>query len=203
MFLAVILPFPLYLGWETMRLTSGLSSSGVGISLTRLRVRLKFFSQRFRRSQAGWQFALWGRQLALVLIVNFTPDAITGAALALLVMAVALYFHVRCRPFRFQLTNLVESGLLVTCCLLLGLACIYDRVSLFTEGWVRVILQVLLVIPIYGVVFGTLAGVLWLSTNWAGDMWVEEEDVDWDEDEVDDEDKDRSGENIYAPHDAL
>ena len=166
-----------------------------------MRVRLKFFTQRFRRSQARWQFVLWVRQIALVLVATFTPNGIVGAVLTLVILAVSLYTHMLCRPFRFKLTNRVEAGLLFICCCLLGLACLYDRVSLFTEGWVRVVLQVCLVFPIYFVVLVTIAGALWLSSSFAEDAWVEEEDVDWDEE--DEEDEEADGGKAYTPHDEL
>ena len=162
-----------------------------------MRVRLKYFSQRFRRSQSQWQFVLWGRQVALVLVATFVPNGIVGAALTVLLLAISLYFHMLCRPFQYKLINRVESWLLFVCCVLLFIACVYDRVSLFTQGWVRVVLQVCLVVPIYFVVLATIAGTLWLSCTYSKDAWVKEEDIGWDEEEKVDE-----GE-AYPPHDAL
>ena len=197
LFLAIILPLPIYLAWETARLTSPYSAAEGAIPLARMQIRLKFFTQRFRRSQSLWQFVLWLRQIALVLIVTFIPDGVIGAGSAAFVLAIALWVHIQCRPFRFKLINRVETGLLAVCVLILALACAYSSISLNTEGWVRGLLQVLLLIPLYFVALATIAGALWLSVKTSGNVWEEEEDVDWDDDEG------ISGESVYAPHDAL
>jgi len=104
------------------------------LSNARLRVRLQYLMAKYADHAAYWQFVLWARQLALIIINSFHTRngrmmvlAEAFATLGVLIASLILHCHVQ--PYAYRHQNVLETRL--AACSILAVAI---SVVLYTRG---------------------------------------------------------------------
>jgi hypothetical protein len=133
--------------------------------------RLAYIIHRFASHAPEWQFALWLRQVLLLVVGSRTISAALPSSsvlpwvqlgLSLLIVALSLFWHRRRQPYAFASQNALESGLLGSVVLLLLLA-IPCHALVKADGTVSPALDAVMT----ALVLGSLAGaVLFALRDW-------------------------------------
>ena len=122
-------------GWRS---GNWISSKG-GRTLPRsLRLRVFYLTHRFALHAQSWQFVVWLRQLALVILIFVnelikarSPSSVKyvrypAAAIATIVILIALKAHHSVKPYAYKGQNALETFLMVSNVILLSFACGYQ-----------------------------------------------------------------------------
>ena len=111
-----------------------------------LRQRVFYLTHRFGMHAQRWQFVVWARQLALIILIGvnellaynypvqlkYTRYAMTGVAVVIIL--VALRWHVKVAPYAYKTQNALESFLMISNVLLLATACVYQSLADIERG---------------------------------------------------------------------
>ena len=125
-------------GWCTSR--------GLRVYPRSLRQRVFYLTHRFGMHAQRWQFVVWARQLALIILiavneliayhfpvqVKYTRYASTFVAV--IIIFVALRWHVKVAPYAYKSQNALESFLMICNLLLLTTVCIYQTLADIERG---------------------------------------------------------------------
>ena len=122
-------------GW----VSPGRCSSGKPVDPRSLKMHVYYLTHRFARHAPRWQFVIWARQFALIVITEI-PAAISvrwptavgpwtrypAAVACMLVFLVAFAVHIEYEPYAFRTQNAMETALLLANLLLLTFACTFQ-----------------------------------------------------------------------------
>ena len=125
-------------GWCTSR--------GPRVYPRSLRQRVFYLTHRFGMHAQRWQFVVWVRQLALIVLVGvneliayhypvqvkYTRYMSTGVAV--IIILVALRWHVKVAPYAYKTQNALESFLMICNVLLLTTVCVYQTLADIERG---------------------------------------------------------------------
>ena len=110
------------------------SSKGIPTQPSSLHLRVFYLTHRFARHAQRWQFAIWLRQLALILAIGaiklitthapamVEPLRYPSVAIFLVIIAIALWGQLRVAPYAYRLQNHLEAFLMFSNLVLLAFA---------------------------------------------------------------------------------
>merc|ERR1712196_418327 len=105
---------------------------------------MSFISGRFADHGKHWQIVVWGRQLAMVIVLEvcrFLNIPELGAILGMAVTGVYLWHHMRSRPYQYRFQNQVETYLSASVLIVLAFSLVYTIVESEAVAWIIVIIM--------------------------------------------------------------
>ena len=125
-------------GWCTSR--------GSRVYPRSLRQRVFYLTHRFGMHAQRWQFIVWARQLALIILIGMNEviaynhpvqvkyTRYVSAGVAVVIILVALRWHVKVAPYAYKTQNALESFLMICNILLLTTVCVYQTLADIERG---------------------------------------------------------------------